>query len=189
MPREIEAKIRVPSHQPRLERLARLDAVLVGDLLQRDTFFDRPDGSLRAADSALRLRSESDRQRGAAVHRLAFKGPRDPRSAYKSRVELEFDVGDPQLARQFLETLGFHVTLAFEKKRTLYRLRECTVCLDEVPVLGQFVEIEGPAEAAVTEVRRLLGLVDAPLTAESYAVLLDECLARSSQTGRREWFF
>ena len=50
--------------------------------------------------------------------------------------------------------------------------------LDEMPLLGRFVEIEGPSEQEVTEMRKALGLENQPLITMSYIAMLGEYLKR-----------
>jgi adenylate cyclase class 2 len=184
---EIEAKMRLSGRRALLRRLEELGAARQGYVVQRDTFFDRTDGSLRAGDVGLRIREEFDACGGPARERLTYKGPRDGASQFKSRLEIEFGVEDARRARQFLEQLGFVATLAFEKRRELFLCRDCTVCLDEVVLVGQYVEVEGPDEAAVSGVREALGLGGEELVWESYAVLISRYLEREGLAGR-QWY-
>ena len=73
-----------------------------------------------------------------------------------------------------LAPVVFNVILSFEKRRETWELEGCKVELDELPHLGTYVEIEGPAEAIVLRVRGMLGLNDRGLVKASYAALLGE---------------
>lgn len=48
----------------------------------------------------------------------------------------------------------------------------CSVQLDELPHLGSFVEIEGPAEEVIMKVREQLHLATRPLITASYIAML-----------------
>jgi len=54
---EIEAKFRVASHEPVRVALRGQGAALIGRVMETNTTFDRPDGSLRRAGCGLRVRS------------------------------------------------------------------------------------------------------------------------------------
>ena len=71
-----------------------------------------------------------------------------------------------------LKGLGLVPTLSFEKKRQHWQLDECTIVLDTLPYLGDFIEIEGPSERSVREVRERVGLGDQPMIGPSYIALL-----------------
>ena len=47
--------------------------------------------------------------------------------------------------------------------------------LDELPVIGRFVEVEGPDEAAITAVVRRLGLTGPPITDHYIALVSARC--------------
>ena len=187
MPTEIEAKIKVEQLEVICRRLEQLEAQYQQEVVQRDYFFDRPDGSLRASDCGLRLRQE--RQQDTTKSITCFKGPRIRESRYKQREEIEFVVSDPTGARELLEALGHEVILAFEKQRSVWRLNDCTVCLDKVVEIGNFVEIEGASEAAISKVQAQLGLAESQIILEGYAVMLAEHLRETGQKPPHELFF
>ena len=53
---EIEAKLKVDSFEPVLERLSEIGAVCKGEVAQKDIYFDDAGRRLRKADKGLRLR-------------------------------------------------------------------------------------------------------------------------------------
>ena len=184
---EIEAKIEVENLDVYAERLKKLGGHFEHQCAQRDYFFDYPDRRLLRADCGLRLRQQTDDKHEEIM--LCYKGPRDADSVYKRRQEVEFAVGKLTAAHRFLEALGFEVTIAFEKRRSLWRLADCTVCLDQVVELGFFIEIEGPSEEAVAEVQAKLQLQDAQHLTTSYAVMLAEHLQKTNRPSSWELFF
>ena len=76
----------------------------------------------------------------------------------------------------FLAAIGYKKALAFQKKRQVWRLDRCEVALDCLPLLGSFVEIEGPDENKIAGVQKKLGLADLRHIPESYAVLMERKL-------------
>jgi adenylate cyclase, class 2 len=71
-----------------------------------------------------------------------------------------------------LGELGYHETIRFEKRRARYRYDGCNVELDEMPYLGNFIEIEGPDDRTVLQAIKALGLGDRPLIRSSYVAML-----------------
>ena len=184
---EIEAKIKVTQIGPIEARVKSCKGKLLQQVVQRDYFFDRSDRSLVQGDRGLRIRRETSA--GTSKTILCYKGPRDKGSAYKSRQELELEVEDFDTAREFLQGLDFELTLAFEKKRDLWQLDDCSVCLDEVVELGSFVEVEGPSQAAVRGVLEKLELAEQLQLPNSYAVMLVELLQEREGLEPQALFF
>ncbi len=168
---EIEAKLKVASHEPVRDALRREGGTLEGVIEQTDRYCDRPDGSLRRSGYALRIRSESgsDRPEPSAV--ITVKGPVRP-GAYKSREEIELPLPNLDQGRRLVELLGFVEVFELNKRRERWLLGECRVELDFLTQLGAFVEIEGPSEAAITDVQRKLGLDGLTHIANSYLGLV-----------------
>jgi adenylate cyclase, class 2 len=171
MPVEIEAKMSVADLAPVRARLSELGAEPAGQNLETNTFFDTEDRSLLAADEGLRLRHNRNTSTGADEHIITYKGPRQ-HGKLKSRDEVELTVANSENAAELLERLGFVRMLSFEKRRESWKLGGCKVELDELPYLGSFIEVEGPAEEQVLAVREQLGLADRPIVRSSYIALL-----------------
>jgi adenylate cyclase class 2 len=114
---------------------------------------------------------------------VTYKGPRAP-GPIKKREEIEVAVDDPGHATKLFESLGYSITLSFEKRRETWKLNDCTVELDELPVLGTYVEIEGPSEASVLAIRSQLGLDDHPTITDPYIALLEAELSRTGSASR-----
>jgi adenylate cyclase class 2 len=166
---EIEAKIKVPSHDSVLAALRKAKARFVSTVVQTDTYFDTAKGELRAGDSGLRIR-EIKPIKGPVDCVVTFKGPR-AKGKYKSRPEHETSVGDAAAVAQLFKGLGLSPVVTIQKRRSRYHVGRCNVELDELPLLGAFVEIEGPSEAAIGRVIKKLG-IEGPHIHESYLALV-----------------
>ncbi len=175
MPVEIEAKMKVDDHAPIRERLHESGAERLGEYLETNTFFDTEDQSLFAADHGLRLRQNRDLATNREEFILTFKGPRQ-HGELKSREEIELTVGSGRDAAELLRSLGFSPVLSFEKKRQSWMLDGCRVELDDLPLLGTYVEIEGKQEDVILKVREKLALSNRPIIKTSYVALLMEQL-------------
>jgi len=167
---EVEAKMRLADPDGVRERLADLGAKRVSNLLETNTFFDTREGVLKASDQGLRIRIESNGEKTPRSV-ITHKGPR-AHGKLKSRNETEVVVADPRDAAALLGALGYQPVLTFEKRRERWTLDGCTVELDNMPYLGEFIEIEGRSDEEVLAVRQKLGLDDTPILKSSYIAML-----------------
>jgi adenylate cyclase class 2 len=172
---EIEAKLKIDSHDAVRARLKAVGATFISRVLEANHIFDTPDGLLRASGCGLRVRDCRALQGVAPPPTLTFKGPRQP-GALKTRRELETSIGEADEMLEMLNALGFAQTLRFEKLRESWEFDESHIELDELPHLGLFVEIEGPDEAHVGRVQEALRLKGHDLIHSSYiSLLVDYC--------------
>ena len=143
---ENEIKLRVPERQclGRVLDACRTNYVLVSNWrVEHDTYFDTAEGFLREDDLTLRIRELPS---SASV---AVKGPRKRRASgeyYRFEVEIQVPNVD-ELKRRLLKE-GFLSKVTIEKRRVEFRKADDTrVCVDELPHIGHFMEIEGPSES------------------------------------------
>jgi len=182
---EIEAKVKVESVDAVARRLEGLGAEFAAKCTQRDYYFDDPRGGFVSTDRCLRLR----RQSGPDVRKinLTYKGPKQEDN-YKKRTEIELEVNDIEAAEKLLEALGYQRILAFEKQRRIWNFKQCRVCLDRLPLLGDFVEIEGADDATIEQVQRQLELADLQHIGQGYAVLMERQLQKLRSNEREVYF-
>lgn len=179
---EIEAKLKVDSFKGIEKRLKAIDAEFLRERLHTDAYFDDNKSKLRKSDSALRIRRQLIGRREQVV--ITFKGPRR-KGRFKQRQEIQFEVGDVRLVEMFLAAIGYKKTLEYQKKRRAWHYRDCEIALDELPLLGRFVEIEGPGAGRIAAVQKKLGLEDIPHIHQSYADLMERKLRRLGRKSRR----
>jgi adenylate cyclase class 2 len=173
---ELEAKMSVEAFDPVRARLREAGATRVGDHFELNTFFDTPSRALTQAKHGLRLRVQRDGATGAERSVVTWKGRQHP-GPLKSREEVEFVASPGSAAALLFERLGYVRTFSFEKRRETWRLDACTVELDELPLLGKFVEIEGPDEQDIFAIRARIGLSDHPIIKAGYVGLLKDHLS------------
>ncbi len=170
---ELEIKIHVESHEPIRIALRDAGAEYVSRVLETNRLLDLPDGALRRAGCGLRVRSVEVLDGDGPAATLTYKGPREA-GRFKRREELEVVVEDAAAMLSILLALGYGERIVFEKRRESWRMDDCRVELDEVPLLGTFVEVEGPTEAAIDAAVERLGLAGQATEPQSYVGLLAE---------------
>jgi len=166
---EIEAKLKVDSLQEIERKLPELGAEFLAEQLQTDYHFDDANTTLTKTDRCLRLRKQMIGKNESLF--LTYKGAKE-KSNFKRRQEIELEIKDADSVRKLLSALGYEQSLVVEKKRRLWQLGDCEVALDQLPLLGDFVEIEGPDEEKIATAQEKLGLSDLSHIAESYASLV-----------------
>ena len=166
---EIEAKLKVDSLSEIEQKLAELGARFIGEQLQTDYFFDDANSTLIKKDKCLRLRKEVTGNRETFF--LTYKGAKK-KNNLKKRQEIESEINNSDSIHKLLLALGYEQVLIVEKKRSLWHLGNCEVALDQLPLLGDFVEIEGPDEEKIAHVKNNLGLTGLPHISKSYASML-----------------
>jgi len=172
---EIEAKLKVDSLEAVEPRLADCGASFHSENLQTDYYFDTAEKELTRTDQCVRLRREKKGERERVI--ITYKGAKEA-DDYKKRREIEFEVQDAGEAESFLNALGYHRALVFNKRRRLWELGGCEVALDELPLIGVFVEIEGPNADEIRRVQTQLALTDVPHVMDSYATLIAQRLVQ-----------
>lgn len=136
-------------------------------LIQRDTYFEVPQGRLK-------LREEP----GAIPHLIAYERPDLP-GQKESRYHL-IEVREPaELQEALAAVLGIAVVVS--KARRLFVFEGVRIHLDHVDGLGDFIEFEGVAADGedpggfaklLADLRQSFGIHDEDLVRESYSDLL-----------------
>jgi adenylate cyclase, class 2 len=173
---EIEAKLKVDSLEPIEEKLQKLGAEFIAEQFQSDVHFDDARSTLKNGDRCLRLRRQQ--VGGNTKYLLTYKGAKE-KSNFKKRQEIEIEITNADSLEQILLALRYQRKLIVEKKRRLWRLGGCEVALDELAIIGTFVEIEGPDDEKIADVQNKLGLASLSHIAKSYAGLIEEKLNKS----------
>lgn len=166
---EIEAKISVSSLEPVSQRLRQIGAEFLKSVQETDAYLADAEGLLLKKGCGLRLRQQicgSEKR-----FYLTYKGPRLA-GCYKNRTETEIQISDYDAALNLFHELGFNPSIRVEKNRRIWRWESCLICLDELPKLGCFVEVEGPDEQQITKTLEQIQLSDRPHISEGYAWLM-----------------
>lgn len=161
--REVEIKLPLASAAEGRRRLRQAGFALSRRrVLEENVAFDTPRQALRRQGLLLRLRTAGRRSL------VTFKGPSVP-GKHKSRLEIEFEIGDPPALQAILDGLGYRPAFRYEKYRTEYASGRGRAMLDETPA-GTFLELEGPP-AWIDRMARRLGFGEADYITQTYAEL------------------
>ncbi|WP_432034339.1 class IV adenylate cyclase [Streptomyces antibioticus] len=173
---EAELKARVHAPEAVMRQLDERTAARVE--VYRDTYYDRPDGSLEKGDQELRVRTVHGVDSTRTV--LTYKGAAVDEDS-GSKPEHETQVADAEEAHAILRGLGHVEVIAFEKRCRNYafeaRGRQMLATLVRVPEIdGTFLEVETLVDeddvpAALADIRAVLaelGLGPEDLTRELY---------------------
>lgn len=192
MSNEIEAKFKVADFAAVRRALRAAGAKFMGNVEQTDDYYDTPDKSLLARDCGLRIRSTRIRRKGEATidtrPLLTYKGPGGNHKRMKIRREVQTHLDCPIAIAEVLGACGMELTMTIQKRRTSYKLGRCMVELDELPVIGRFVEIEAPGEKFIDAACRKLRISVEPIT-DHYITLLCKACKRIAAGKRRNITF
>ena len=138
---EVEIKLKIRDKNRLIESLRDV-GFQQGDLvLESDVYYTSRHHDFEKLDEALRIRSIQNLSTGERSSVITFKGAKtDKRSM--TRKELETEVGDPKIAREILESIGFTPVPSVEKERQHFYMQKITACVDRVKNLGDYLELE-----------------------------------------------
>jgi homotetrameric cytidine deaminase len=165
--RNIELKASDPQPGRTVERALELGAEDRGEIVQRDTYFARARGRLKLRE-----------QEPGAAELIQYRrvDAADARESEYRRVP----AGEAEALRDALDAaLGTLVVV--EKRRRLLLWENVRIHVDEVELLGSFVELEAVAapdadldaeRVKVARLRRELEIADGALVAQSYSDLM-----------------
>jgi adenylate cyclase class 2 len=109
---------------------------------ESNVLYDTPDRQMRARTEILRIRNYAGHW--LLTHkRLPDIGPGE--DTHKHRIETETTVSDGAALAQVFHSLGLVPAFRYEKWRTEWSQGEGHCVVDETPI-GNFAELEGPAE-------------------------------------------
>lgn len=175
MATEIEAKFRLTDPAGFADRVRACGGRDRGRHVEQNTYFDWPDEALRRGDRGVRIRVNTADD-GRQTVEVTYKGPRQP-GTVKIRQEEQVHADSADAARAIFEGLGLRAMLEFQKRRQEFDLDGAIVCLDELPELGWFAEVEAADTATVDRVCERLGLDGSAYVADSYIALVARLLA------------
>ena len=144
---EIEKKYRLDEKQftKIAKRLAQIGAIFEGETFE-ENYLHRG-GVLDGRDAVLRLRKTDEKT--TLTYKESLKSTRD----VKHKIEHETEVADVDAMEEIIRTLGYRLSVVYEKRRRTWHLGNVEIVLDELP-FGLYMEIEGtPRMISQTEKR------------------------------------
>lgn len=156
--REIEIKVRIDDKAATLAALATRGVEMSQPLKQHDVVYSRP-GAIDDDPNEcwLRIRTEND-----TTHTFTLK-----RSVTSQQDSIEHEVvfDNPKEMRGIIAQLGYELFSDLTKVRQKGKRGEYEFCVDEIPELGTFLEIEKLCDesADIDEVRQELWALLEPL--------------------------
>jgi len=202
MAKETEIKLPVRDLKAFKRKVKKLGGKPVGAVNGRvhemNVIFDTPDGGLAKHGQLLRIRTETPLGPGSKAVpsrvMLTFKQPTvrgvdGEGSRFKVREETEVQVIEAEALAKIFEGLGLRGWFTYEKYRTTWKLgaanrwaKDLLVELDETPV-GNFVELEGPAEA-IDRAAEELGFARKDYLVKNYlALYVEDCKRKGVPPG------
>ncbi|QQE10507.1 class IV adenylate cyclase [Planctomycetota bacterium] len=179
---EIEAKMKLTDREAIEEKLRKLDGEFVCEIFEINTYFDTPTCELKQKDEGLRIRIEQHcNEAGDEITKkvvMTHKGAREG-GELKSRMENEVVIEHADSGEHLINGLGYEAVLRFEKRRKRWKFYGCLIELDELPLIGQFIEIEGKTDEVIYEARKKLGLDHEALITTSYIAMLIDAVDQS----------
>lgn len=144
---EVEMKFRLTSPAEIRAQLEGLGVTFSGPIEQRDMYFNHPSRDFAQTDEAFRIRSIGEE------NRLTYKGPKvDAQTKTRQENEVSIEKGDA--ARE--QMAAMLTSLGFRQVRTIIKYRQSghlfwegvtiELAIDDVPSIGQFIELEAIAD-------------------------------------------
>ena len=162
---EIEIKFKIYDLKFLKQKLVSIKAKKISKKREKDFYFDTANKVLSKRGILCRLRKID------TSGLLTIKGKKKQAKYFKIKEEVEIEVPDFNKAKACLGMLGFKVTGGKEKVRETYLYKNTKICIDTLPRIGSFLEIEG-TKRNIIEVSRRLGFDYKQGITKSYDELL-----------------
>jgi len=162
----LEVEIKSRFNEVNLQLLMNLNPVFLKTEVQEDVYFNHPLRDFSKTDEALRIRKIDEK------YFLTYKGKKVDNDT-KTREEIEISCSKEMII--ILEKLGFKKVAEVKKTRKLFLLENLKICLDDVSMLGKFIEIESnnyEDKEKIFEILKKIGLQKKDTIRESYLELM-----------------
>src|SRR6266498_3304559 len=94
-------------------------------------------------------------------------------SVGRHREEIECRIEDADTVLRILQEVGFNVRTEYSKYRTVFEREGFNISLDETEA-GNYLEVEGPSDEAITKLGQDLGYTEQDFVRRTYAELIGE---------------
>ncbi|MFC1655464.1 class IV adenylate cyclase [Patescibacteria group bacterium] len=165
--KEIERKIFDINPQEVAQKLLDLGAEKTFSGLVKVRYFDTVDSKIRNQGDLLRVRQFE----GAHVE-VVYKTNKQIEDGCKIYDEYTLKGESFEDATKLFENLGFAVCCTYEKTRTIFKLENAEVVIDEYPKMDPFVEVEAGDAKTIDEIVSRLGLTENESSCETINELI-----------------
>jgi adenylate cyclase class 2 len=182
---EIEIKAKLRDREKVVVCLEKIGAELLGTKFQKDIAYwpnhikEIGNGKKLLGVNYLRIREQKSRENKRII--FTIKQPQKNQADCK---EFEIDVKEEEIEnlKSIISLLGFYEFCTIEKERTIYRIGNIEVCLDEITDLGSYIELEkfgddNEVEKIQSELVKMLeswGVKKEDITTNGYDILMQE---------------
>ncbi|RBQ22848.1 hypothetical protein ALNOE001_14180 [Candidatus Methanobinarius endosymbioticus] len=140
---EVEVKAKIKNFDSVKKKLKKIGATETHLEHQEDEYFNSPIRDFSKTDEALRIREVTIDESFETF--ITYKGPKIDQNS-KTRKEIEVKIEDSQKVNDIFQSLNFIETTKVIKNRTLYKLDQYIISLDDVKGLEPYMEIETDLE-------------------------------------------
>jgi len=147
MSSEVEIRALVPNATAAEDALRDAGFACTAAFEQLDMMYDRPDGALFRSGQKIRIRVEGNH--AELTYKGAFQG--DASASRRTEVNVLIQPKDTGSLSELLEALGYPLLFQVRKARNVFRAGAVTATLDDWPIIGPMLELEGD-EADIKEV-------------------------------------
>ncbi len=121
------------------------------EIKQLDMIFDTEDARLFREGRKIRIRIEDNKVE------LTYKGNFSEKLNVSERSELNIDIKDIDINNYniFLTSLGYPLCFKIQKNRQLWEKDDIQITIDEWPIIGNILEIEGDEEKIIKIAKEL----------------------------------
>ena len=176
MAKETETKFYVEDPDLLRAKLAGIGARLISRELEKDVYYSGPAG---AQVTTIRLRVTD--KKAVFTIKSQPEAALSPSAKLKVLEEYQVEVADAAVFSRMMGFLGYGPQLRKEKIRETYDWRGLVICLDELPYLGYYLEIEAP-EDGITSAAEALALDMTKAVADTYMQIFNRYKAASRRS-------
>ncbi len=175
---EIEAKWEVEDEKiDKIKKILKEKGKFLVKILEENLVLDDENKSIFKNGSLLRLRRTVNLKTGKEKNILTLKKKikytkKSKKIKIMDEIEVKFENFDSIL--EILRHLGYKKIWKYEKIREIWEICECKVCIDKLPKLNFFVEIEGESEDKIAKASDVLGLEKRKMMKKTYAEITIE---------------
>jgi len=148
-----------------IKKLEELGATFAQETFE-ENYLHRGRG-LKKKDAVLRLRKTDDSTL------LTYKENLENDSDAKHKIEYETEVADVDAMEKILESLGYKISIVYEKRRKTWHFGKVEVVVDELP-FGLYMEIEGSVDE-IEKAEKSLEIEDLKIEPRGYPRLTAIC--------------